>query len=109
MNECKLGDVDAGCIDMESSLYNKRQSCTEMRSRKSLRKLLRRGISKRKVAGILSADEGDNNSMKADVNAEKEEPFSKDGRNQSITGARSILPLEMRSSKYSLSFTTARS
>lgn len=109
LNDERLGEAEVGCNDIDNSLYKSKHNCTEIRSRKSFRKLLRRGISKRNVAGIISSEEGDNKSTKAAVNAEKEEPSSKDGFNQSITGAISIFPFAMRSSKYSLSFDTARS
>lgn len=63
LNDWRLGDEDVGCIDIENSLYKRRQSCTEMRSRKSFLKLLRRGISNRNVAGMTSAEEGASNSI----------------------------------------------
>jgi len=61
------GGVDVGLSDIANSRYKRRQSCTEIRSRKSLRKLFSRGTSKRKVDGNWIDDDGDNKFMKAGV------------------------------------------
>jgi hypothetical protein len=95
-----LGGVRDGCNDMASSRYRRRQSCTEMRSRKSFRKLVRRGMSKTNVLGISAVDSGDRSCTNAREKDKK--VFDSDfrcGFIQAITGARTILPLEIRSLK----------
>ena len=59
LKEDSAGGREAGCRETESSLYSKRQSWTDIRSRKSFRKLFRRETSNRNVEGNSVDDEGD--------------------------------------------------
>lgn len=60
LKEDSGGGEEVGWRETDSSLYRRRQSWTEMRSRKSFRKLFKRGTSKRNVEGKSVDDEGDN-------------------------------------------------
>ena len=59
LKEDSGGGEEIGWRETESSLKRRRQSWTEMRSRKSLRKLFRRGTSKRNVDGNSIDEDGE--------------------------------------------------